>query len=268
MPRLWLTYAWRDNEDQDVDAVVVALERLDVEVILDRRKIGAGRDIWAEISAGISDARTDGWAILVSEHSLSSKPCLQELELATAEARRARDALFPLIGIFPRPIDKSLIPALLQDRLHVTLGAPDWAARIAASLSGRPPQLDLAGTPLFGMTWHRRPTVFVLEVWPRVGRWSPFHISVGTEERDLMGRLLPRPRGVLHQGGLAMSDQDYFRVTSADGLRQGTGYRGAITAETSAMTYFYALPKTVWFGDDELTYEFTPHEPGLKPGEV
>jgi hypothetical protein len=39
MAKLWLTYAWKDNQDQDVDHVVGELKRVGLDVAFDRAHI-------------------------------------------------------------------------------------------------------------------------------------------------------------------------------------------------------------------------------------
>ncbi len=75
MGKLWLTYAWKDNQDQDVDHVVGDLKRVGLDVAFDRAHIIPGQRLWSQIDKGISDPQTDGWAILATENSLSSEPC-------------------------------------------------------------------------------------------------------------------------------------------------------------------------------------------------
>jgi hypothetical protein len=49
MKKLWLTYAWKDNEDQDIDFIVQELDPLDLEVRFDRRNLIAGQRLWDQI---------------------------------------------------------------------------------------------------------------------------------------------------------------------------------------------------------------------------
>jgi hypothetical protein len=118
--KLWLTYAWKDNQDQDVDHVIHELQRTGLEVAFDRAHIIPGQRVWFQIDKGILDPATDAWAILATENSLSSEACLEELAYALDRALRTRGADFPLIGIFPAPIDRALIPSAIATRLYAT----------------------------------------------------------------------------------------------------------------------------------------------------
>jgi hypothetical protein len=79
MTRLWLTYAWRDNEEQQVDFVVQSLEAQGLEVGFDRAQLIPGQRLWAaQLDRAISDpARSDAWALYVTQNSLRSEPCLE-----------------------------------------------------------------------------------------------------------------------------------------------------------------------------------------------
>lgn len=65
MPNLWLTYAWKDNENQDIDFVVQRLEGQGVSVRLDRTQLLAGKRLWDQIADEIDSPHLDGWAIIV-----------------------------------------------------------------------------------------------------------------------------------------------------------------------------------------------------------
>jgi hypothetical protein len=66
MTKLWLTYAWKDNQDQDVDHVVQELQKVGLEVAFDRAHIIPRQRLWPQIDKGISDPATDAWAILAT----------------------------------------------------------------------------------------------------------------------------------------------------------------------------------------------------------
>jgi hypothetical protein len=139
MTKLWLTYAWKDNEDQDVDHVIQELKRVGLQVGFDRAHIIPGQRLWTQIDKAISDPETDAWAILATENSLRSEPCLEELAYALDRALRTRGTDFPLIGIFPAPIDRAIIPSAIATRLYVTLQQPNWPALVAAGAQKRKP---------------------------------------------------------------------------------------------------------------------------------
>jgi hypothetical protein len=76
---IWLTYAWKDNEDGQIDYVIgsLRLQKLDVEY--DRIRLVPGQRLWPQIDAAISDSKLSAWAIYATKESLNSEPCLEEL---------------------------------------------------------------------------------------------------------------------------------------------------------------------------------------------
>ena len=47
--KLWLTYAWKDNEDKDIDFIVQKLDEAGLEVKFDRRNLVPGQRLWVQI---------------------------------------------------------------------------------------------------------------------------------------------------------------------------------------------------------------------------
>lgn len=181
MPNLWLTYAWKDNENQDVDFVVQRLEGQGVSVRLDRTQLLAGKRLWDQIADGIKSPHLDGWAIFVTENSLRSEPCLEEIAYALNRALQTRGISFPLIGIFPAPVNSLIIPSALATRLYVTLKDRNWAVRIADSLSGVSTQRTPAVEP-YELNVHRDGEDWVYEMRPRDGVWYPAKVVVLEED--------------------------------------------------------------------------------------
>jgi hypothetical protein len=101
MAARWLTYAWQDNRDNDVDFVAQEIVTSGVQVKLDRWNIGAGRRLWDQIAAFITDsAQSDAWALYATQNSLSSEACREELAYALDRALHSRGDTFPVIALF------------------------------------------------------------------------------------------------------------------------------------------------------------------------
>jgi len=56
MKKLWLTYAWIDNEDKNIDFIIKELDSLGIEVKFDRRNIVPGKRLWQQIGNKIIDS--------------------------------------------------------------------------------------------------------------------------------------------------------------------------------------------------------------------
>lgn len=178
MSKLWLTYAWKDNEDADVDFVAQSVIKEGIDVGLDRSHLLAGRRLWDQIARQIEDPNLDAWAIFVTEASLASEPCQEELAYALDRVLRTKGSAFPLIGIFPAPIERSLIPSSLATRLYVSLRDADWASRVADAVRGQTTQ-SIPQTAEEHFKCHILPDgMHVYEVRPRSGIWYPPRFAV------------------------------------------------------------------------------------------
>lgn len=162
--KIWLTYAWKDNGERNVDFIIQELEEKGLEVGFDRAKLLAGRRLWDQIAEHISDSELDAWAILVTRNSLQSEPCQEELAYALDRSLRLKGSKFPLIGIFPEPIDRELIPSSLATRLYVTLDNNEWADKIVAAATQKSPAKSIKGIPPYGYNWHNYNDKPVLEI--------------------------------------------------------------------------------------------------------
>jgi hypothetical protein len=157
--KLWFTYAWKDNQDEDVDHIINVLRGNGLDVNFDRRQIIPGQRLWSQINAAISDpTRCDAWAIFATKASLSSEPCLEELAYALDRALRVRGSQFSLIGIFPEPLDRALIPSAIATRLYVNLCDPEWARLVRDGVNQSRTGPDLSNIPSFVAVLHQRPS--------------------------------------------------------------------------------------------------------------
>lgn len=249
MAKAWLTYAWTDNENEDVDFVVQELEHIGVEVKLDRRQIITGARVWEQLGKFISDpALCDAWIIYATQASITSKPCKEELYYALGRALDSRKGDFPLIGISPNPIPSDLLPPAISTRLYVSLKDTDWKERVLSGIEKRAPLVKRPEILPYYMKVHY-PTnpggEYFIEVRPRAGSWNPFIAMVPIEERDKIGfRLFRNAAGKIPMFG------------SLQGVMQGEQDGWAFTAvhqeATSTMSYFITckqLPTKVVFGE-------------------
>lgn len=53
--KLWLTYAWKDNEDKDIDFIVQELDKTSIDVRFDRRNLAPGQRLWTQIGGTITE---------------------------------------------------------------------------------------------------------------------------------------------------------------------------------------------------------------------
>lgn len=189
MATIWLTYAWEDNAQGDVDYVAQELVAAGVHVKLDRWNLRAGKRLWEQIASFIQDpTECDAWVLCATQQSLGSEACKEEFAYALQRALATRGEAFPVIGILPAAVDNSLIPPGISTRLYVSTTDPDWKERIRAAAEGRTPAITRPSLAPYSLQLHRLDSqpdrAHVIEVRPRAGTWSPFFAAVPLAEKE------------------------------------------------------------------------------------
>jgi hypothetical protein len=192
---VWITYAWDDNKDGDVDFVAQELIRKGLDVKLDRWNLTAGKRLWEQIESFIQDpSKSDSWLLYATQTSLGNERCREEFAYALDRALNIRGSEFPIIALFPSTVDTSLIPAGIKTRLFVSITDPDWKERIVASVEKRQPSITKPEMKPYELTIHNLSDgQYAIEVRPRAGTWVPFIMGIPVNEKD---RVSPR----LHYG--------------------------------------------------------------------
>lgn len=187
---IWLTYAWEDNVNRNVDYVAQELTGAGLKVKLDRWNLTAGKRLWEQIESYIQDpSRSDAWLLYATQASLGSEACKEEYAYALDRALHTRGEDFPIIALFPASVDRSLVPAGIKVRLFVSLTDPDWKDRIVAAVEGRQPQIARPQVEPYALKIHKfdKPGAihrYIIEVRPRAGTWVPFFAGIPLNEKD------------------------------------------------------------------------------------
>lgn len=225
MANIWLTYAWVDNDDGDVDYVAQELETFGVAVHLDRWDLNAGQRLWDQIGSKISDSSvTQAWVFYATASSLQSEACREELAYALDRALSARGE-FPIIALFPGPIDSGLIPPSIRVRLYISLTDDVWKERIKAAAEGRAADITRPLLKPYSLTVHPPKTeggMYQIEVRPRAGTWVPFVAAVPMDEKEVLepsihhgpkgGQLVASMMMVPVPGEMASSDGKWWMM--------------------------------------------------------
>ena len=253
MKRLWLTYAWKDNEDKDVDFIIQELDKADIEVRFDRRQIIPGRRLWPQIGGFITDPREcDAWSILLTANSLKSEACIEELCYALDRALDAKGETFPVFALLHQIAPKDMPPAL-KSRLAISLEDQDWVERVVAAVEGLSPGSVPTECPDFVLTEHETEDGYCLEIRPRFERIAPFGVAVDYDEKVsgnvTHGHIGPANR--IPTGHVAFSWTD-SETTLTDGTRAWVW--GADNEANSTFSYylFYRKrPNRIWVGHQQ-----------------
>jgi hypothetical protein len=255
MASLWLTYAWIDNADRDVDFVAQQLADAGIEVKIDRWNLEAGRRLWDQIDSFIRDpARSDAWAMYATENSLRSEKCQEEYAYALDRALDTRGGDFPIVGIFPGSVASDLIPAGIKTRLYVSTADADWVERVVAVVQRRPVQIPRRPGEPYYVAARQVGMQFVIEARPRVGTWHRFFGAVPLSEKD---QLQPNvtygaPNGGPVAGILQMVIEGERDIGGERWWSRS--FAQQITPTQSGYIICQTKPSSVLFGDGETVY--------------
>jgi hypothetical protein len=251
MAKIWLTYAWTDNTDKDVDFVAQELESSNLEVRLDRWNLSAGKRLWEQIEQFIQNRdECDAWVIYATQNSLGSEACREEYAYALDRALHTRGAAFPVIGLFPSTVDSSLIPAGIRTRLFISTMDADWKERIKASAENRTPDISKPVIEPYFLNIHELKEGFAIEMRPRAGSWAPFICATPANEKDkVVPRLVRQPAGGKTLGGpIRIFATGPFETISDDGEWLLHGADDEATPSQSYYLFCSKLPTTLSFG--------------------
>lgn len=249
MVTVWISYAWADNQDGDVDFIAQELRSVGLATKLDRWAIGAGRRLWEQIETFIKDpAESDAWVLVATANSLQSEPCREEFAYALQRALSSRGGQFPVIGVFPGPVDSELIPGGISTRLFVSMTDPDWKERVRAAAEGRAPKIAPRAVDPFVVKIHqsKKHKSYAIEVRPRGGVWQPFFAAVPMSEKSEVDPNImvgppnqPTDGGMLTMCGEATSDDKQWWIAFAGTQANPT---------TSYYIWCRELPTRIVFG--------------------
>ena len=250
----WLSYAWKDNQEQQVDWIVQELEREPqrLEVHLDNRDIIPGQRLWDQIGKAISDPDIcDAWIFVVTPNSLGSEPCREELAYALDRALSVRGQNFPLIGLIDGKFNSKDLPSSLKVRLCVSTWETHWRQRVASGVRGIKPG-SLPGDDLHPIIFnlhdskaHKKGVVCV-EIRPRVGAWRPFVAGVPKLENEKLVEVIPGARGSIPTGYMVSS----FSGESENGQLFIRGMDNEVSPTTSAYIFLNDLPSALFVGEN------------------
>lgn len=258
MATAWLTYAWADNDDGDVDFVAQELESSGLHVRADRWSLSAGQRLWEQIAANIQDTNVEGWLLYTTSASLASEPCREELAYALDRSLGSRGAPFPLIAIIQGTFNRDILPSVLRVRLCVTTDDPDWVERVVAAVERREVNIRRPSTDPYVIQVHRfetrRGPRLAIELRPRVGSWSPFIAAIPSDERQSVAPSLFHgpPNRVATESMLRRSAQ-----------QEVSGWYGmaADNEATSGQSYYLhcdKLPSRILFGvNGDVSRQYT-----------
>ncbi len=255
MKRLWVTYAWKDNEDKDIDFIVQELDKhkSEIQVKFDRRNLIPGQRLWTQIGGYITDPNEcDAWAIVVTKNSLQSEACIEELSYALDRAISSKGDTFPLIGLLHN-VSASELPPALKIRLCIPLENNDWIPQVISATKKIPPGFIPSNLSEFILREHKSGEHTYLEIRPRFDRIAPFIIAVELEEKK-SGNVINRtygPSGIVPNGcALFMTSESEGKLSDGTSVYLWQANNEANSANSYYLTY-KNKPRKIWFGHPE-----------------
>lgn len=249
MSTVWITYAWADNAHGDIDFIAQELVAAGVDVKLDRWNISAGGRLWEQIQAFISDEQhTDGWLFVATHTSLESEACREEFAYALNRALKSRGEEFPVLALFPGPVDDDLIPPAIQVRLHVSMSDADWKERVIAALDRRAPSVVRQPVEPYALIVHENHPSgrIIVEVRPRAGQWAPVFAGVPSSEKEGTNPwIFVEPAGMITGTGMVMGPREGL---SSDGEWWMLQLGQRATPTESLYVWLDLLPSALIFG--------------------
>ncbi len=251
MKKLWLTYAWKDNEDKDIDFIINELDETEIELKFDRRNLIPGQRLWQQIGGHITDpSECEAWGVVLTKNSISSEGCIEELSYALDRAIHTQGEVFPIFALL-HGISPSELPPALKIRLCIPLENSNWKDQVIAAVNrtapGFTPDKNLSN---FILTELKNGENLCLEIKPRFDRISPFTVAVDSDEKESKNvtNCMPGPANMLPKSGIMTGWFDQENTLS-DGTRCWMWQGNNEVNSTSSYYIFYEKrPKRVWFG--------------------
>lgn len=250
---IWLTYAWDDNKEGDVDFIAQELIKAGLDVKLDRWNLTVGKRLWEQIESFIKDeSKCDGWAIFATQSSLGNEKCKEEFYYALDRALEARNKEFPILALFPGRVDNTLLPSGIKTKLYVSLEDLEWVERIKSSLENREPNIYKDLLEPYKLKIHNLSDGYIIEVYPRAGTWSPFIALVLPEDKDKIHVLSHGKSNRLPRNGDSGILFGYMEGTTKGQDNREYYYISANNEATPTQSYFILfkqIPSFLIFGE-------------------
>lgn len=251
MKKVWLTYAWQDNEDKDIDFIITELDKVDISLKFDRRNLIAGQRLWPQIGGHITDPNEcEAWGIVLTKNSINSPGCIEELCYALNRALGTNGDSFPIFALL-NGISPGELPPALKIRLCIPLENNNWAEQVvAAANKAAPGFIPPSNLGDYVFQEHQVNDGFCLEIRPRFDRISPFAVAVAIEEKTIkgIGPCFPGPANIIPNGGVQINWFDHEDQLT-DGTRcwiwQGNN---EVNSTSSYFLFYKEKPKRIWCG--------------------
>lgn len=264
---LWITYAWSDNQDKDVDYIASRINAAGINTLFDRRALVPGQSLWEQIGSSISDrSRVDAFAFVVTPNSLASQPCKEELAYAIQRVMDGREDGFPVIGLMHR-VKAEELPLSLKVRLCVSLSDPNWVEAVVAGSNKQATPHNPGNLLPYRVKIHHILSGHWIQITPRIEHASPVQILVDVEQQKNgnMYNVFWAPTSIIpgQDGSLSSSNFKFNFLEGERALSDGTAaYLWQMDNEaTPSQSYCIPCkrsPPRIWFGNQQIGLTLLP----------
>lgn len=245
--KLWLTYAWKDNEDKNIDFIINELSKTSLIVKFDRKNLIPGQRLWTQIGGIITDPNEcDAWGLVLTNNSLNSQACIEELSYALDRALSTKDESFPMFALL-KDISFEMLPPSLKVRLGISLEEDNWVNKVIAAVNKVSVGFESSEIRPFILTVYSQ----CLEIRPRLERIAPFVVAVDIQEQ-VSGNVIRCTQGPAKQ--IPVASVKVNSQESNSKLSDGTDiYYWKANNEASSINSYYLFfkntpPKRIWVG--------------------
>lgn len=253
MKKLWLTYAWKDNDDKDIDFIIQRLDETKLEVKFDRRNLVPGQRLWSQIGQAITDpGECCAWGIVLTPNSIKSEPCIEELSYALDRALGTNGYEFPIFALLHNVAAKDLPPSL-KIRLCIPLENNDWINQVISAVAKKGPGFKPSILDPWILNEHSIQNGYVLEIRPRFDRISPFAVAVDLTQKTSgnVTNCHPGPAGIIPTGHVAFNWIN-SETTLTDGTKAWVwGGNNEANTTSSYFLFYKQKPPRIWFGHQQ-----------------
>jgi hypothetical protein len=128
-PRLWISYPWVNNEEEDFAYLTKHLALENFEAVYDSVEIVPDSLLWQRIVQRLQSIGFDGWLYVLTHQCISRREYTAELTKAIDQALLHMGPRYPMAGLM-YGIATQHVPPVLRALPCISLGDPNWNVHV------------------------------------------------------------------------------------------------------------------------------------------
>jgi len=134
--RLWISYPWNRQEDQDFTYLVSALENEQIQATYDSLQMQHETCLWQRVTQRLQSVDFDGWLYVLTHQFLSHKKCTDDFIAALNQIGWQMGQEFPMVGLL-HGVGIQHVPPAIRVRPCISAFDPDWRQRVSEAIKER-----------------------------------------------------------------------------------------------------------------------------------